>query len=58
MKLNPSHVTNKKRHFLTAEDAEFTEETGKESYRFSVVSLQERQLLAFNPSPSMKGEAG
>ena len=43
------------RQYLTAEDAE---ETRRESYQFSVVSLQERQLLAFNPSPSMKGEAG
>jgi hypothetical protein len=57
MKLNPSQIPKDKRDCPTAEDAEGAEETRKESYQFSVISFQERQLLAFNPSPSMKGEA-
>jgi len=31
MNLNPSHVTKKKRHYLTAEVAEYAEQTTKQS---------------------------
>jgi len=52
-----NHLANQLSNCFTAEGAELAEETRKEKQQFSVLSSQERQLLAFNPSPSVKGEA-